>query len=58
MIGVVAAKEDFTIDKENFPDFGKLVEDMKEMGIHLVPIIDAGVKVEEFSNTSFKWLSE
>ena len=42
--------KDFTIDKENFPDFGKLVEDMKEMGIHLVPIIDAGVKVEEGYN--------
>lgn len=39
--------KDFTVDEERFPDFGKLVEEMKEMGIHLVPIIDAGVKVED-----------
>ena len=38
--------KDFTIDKERFPDFGGLVEDMKAQGIHLVPIIDAGVKIE------------
>lgn len=39
--------KDFTIDRESFPDFEQLVDEMKEQGIHLVPIIDAGVKVEE-----------
>ncbi|MDO4323333.1 MAG: glycoside hydrolase family 31 protein [Lachnospiraceae bacterium] len=39
--------KDFTIDRERFPDFEKLVEELKEQGIHLVPIIDGGVKIEE-----------
>ena len=39
--------KDFTIDKNRFPDLKKLVVDMKEEGIHLVPIIDAGVKIED-----------
>lgn len=39
--------KDFTIDKECFPDFGEFVKQMKQEHIHLVPIIDAGVKVEE-----------
>jgi alpha-glucosidase len=39
--------KDFTVDKEKFPDLKKLATDMKEEGIHLVPIIDAGVKIEE-----------
>lgn len=39
--------KDFTVDKERFPDFENLVQDMKAQGIHLVPIIDAGVKIEE-----------
>lgn len=39
--------KDFTIDRENFPDFEALVEEMKEQHIHLVPIIDGGVKVEK-----------
>lgn len=39
--------KDFTVDKERFPDLQNLVHDMKEQGIHLVPIIDAGVKIEE-----------
>ena len=38
--------KDFTVDPEKFPDFEKLVEELKEYGIHLIPIIDAGVKVE------------
>lgn len=42
--------KDFTIDKEHFPDFGSLVKDMKSQGIHLVPIIDAGVKIEKDYN--------
>ncbi len=39
--------KDFTINEETFPHFEKLVEDMKSMDIHLVPIIDAGVKIED-----------
>ena len=42
--------KDFTIDKDRFPDFGSLVKDMKSQGIHLVPIIDAGVKIEKDYN--------
>ncbi len=39
--------KDFTVDRTRFPDLRKLAEDMKEQGIQLVPIIDAGVKTEE-----------
>ena len=39
--------KDFTIDKNRFPDLEKLTQDMKAKGIHLVPIIDAGVKIED-----------
>lgn len=39
--------KDFTINPKEFPDFKAYVDQMKEMKIHLVPIIDAGVKVEE-----------
>jgi alpha-glucosidase len=39
--------KDFTVDKEKFPNLKKLAEDMKADGIHLVPIIDAGVKIED-----------
>lgn len=39
--------KDFTVDEEKFPDFADFVSEMKEQGIHLVPIIDAGVKIEE-----------
>lgn len=39
--------KDFTINPETFGDFDKLVEEMKEQNIHLVPIIDAGVKKED-----------
>ena len=39
--------KDFTVDKERFPDLERLTADMKAEGIHLVPIIDAGVKIEE-----------
>lgn len=39
--------KDFTVDSERFPDLKKLAADMKAQGIHLVPIIDAGVKIEE-----------
>lgn len=39
--------KDFTVDNERFPDLEKLTQDMKFQGIHLVPIIDAGVKIED-----------
>lgn len=39
--------KDFTLNEENFGDFPAFVQDMKEKKIHLVPIIDAGVKVEK-----------
>ena len=39
--------KDFTINIENFPDFTAFVEEMRGEGIHLVPIIDAGVKIED-----------
>lgn len=39
--------KDFTINKEFFPDFKAFVDEMKEEKIHLVPIIDAGVKIED-----------
>ena len=45
-IDYMESYKDFTIDTERFPDFRGLVKDMKEQGIHLVPIIDAGVKIE------------
>jgi len=39
--------KDFTVNKESFPDFKAFVEDMKKQDIHLIPIIDAGVKIED-----------
>lgn len=39
--------KDFTVDTERFPNLKGLATDMKEQGIHLVPIIDAGVKIED-----------
>ncbi|MBQ1326454.1 MAG: alpha-glucosidase [Eubacterium sp.] len=39
--------KDFTVDEEAFPDFPAFVNEMRENGIHLIPIIDAGVKIEE-----------
>lgn len=38
--------KDFTVNPENFPDFSGFVSKMKEQGVRLVPIIDAGVKEE------------
>ena len=39
--------KDFTVDEEKFPAFGDFVKEMKGQGVHLVPIIDAGVKIEK-----------
>lgn len=38
--------KDFTINNDSFPDFAEFVLEMKKRGVHLVPIIDAGVKIE------------
>ena len=38
---------DFTVDSQKIPDLKKTVSDLKENGVHLVPIIDAGVKSDE-----------
>lgn len=38
---------DFTVNKENFPDFKGFSKEMADEGIHLVPIVDAGIKIEE-----------
>ncbi|HOO27837.1 MAG TPA: glycoside hydrolase family 31 protein [Lachnospiraceae bacterium] len=39
--------KDFTVDEAAFPDFEKFVEEMRARGIRLIPIIDAGVKIEK-----------
>ena len=42
---------DFTINKERFPDLKKLSDDLKAEGIHLVPIIDAGIRIDPDDET-------
>ena len=37
---------DVTVNKERFPDLAKLSADLKAQGIRLVPIIDAGVRID------------
>ena len=39
--------KDFTLNNETFPDFPEFVKEMQEKHIHLGPIIDAGVNIEE-----------
>lgn len=39
--------KDFTLNEKNFPDFKDFVREMKNRNLRLIPIIDAGVKVEE-----------
>ncbi|MGL4773089.1 MAG: TIM-barrel domain-containing protein [Clostridium sp.] len=39
--------KDFTLNKESFKNFKVLVSDLKAMGIKIIPIIDAGVKIEK-----------
>lgn len=36
----------FTVDENRFPHFNELVAELGDRGVHLVPIIDAGIKVE------------
>lgn len=42
---------DFTVNRKRFPDLGGYAEALKTQGIRLVPIIDAGVKVEPGDKT-------
>lgn len=37
---------DFTVDKTRFPDMKGLVSELKGKGVRLVPIVDAGIKIE------------
>lgn len=39
--------KDFTVNEKNFQNFPAFVQEMKDRHIRLIPIIDAGVKVEE-----------
>ena len=39
--------KDFTIDKNKFSDLKGLSDELKKDGVRLVPIIDAGVKIQE-----------
>ena len=39
--------KDFTVNHERFPNLSELAEELRELGIHLVPIIDAAVKLEK-----------
>lgn len=39
--------QSFTIHKDNLPHFEELIQEMKNQGIHMVPIIDAGIKVQD-----------
>ena len=39
--------KDFTLNPDEFADFPDFVEEMRKQNIHLVPIIDAGVKIEK-----------
>lgn len=50
-IDYMESYKDFTVNKETFPDFADFVKKMREKHIHLVPIIDAGVKIEDGYDT-------
>ena len=39
--------KDFSIDEQKFPNFSGWIQDKKAQGIRLIPIIDAGVRIEE-----------
>ena len=42
---------DFTVNRERFPDLKKLSDELKAEGIRLVPIIDAGVRIDDADAT-------
>ena len=39
--------KDFTVDSEKFPSLKEFSDELKKEGVRLVPIIDAGVKIEK-----------
>lgn len=39
--------KDFSVSEDRFPGFRELTATLKEDGVRLIPIIDAGVKIEE-----------
>jgi len=39
--------KNFTVNEERFPDFKNFVSDIKDKGFRLIPIIDAGCKMED-----------
>lgn len=39
--------KNFTIDKNSFPNFEEVVEEARNLGVRLIPIIDAGCKIQE-----------
>ena len=49
---------DFTVNKERFPDLTKLSADLKAQGIRLVPIIDAGVRMDPNDSTCTEGLEK
>lgn len=49
---------DFTVNKERFPDLTKLSADLKAQGIRLVPIIDAGVRIDPNDHTCTEGLEK
>ena len=38
---------DFTVNKKNIPDLKAFAEKVSSLGIHLVPIVDAGIKIKK-----------
>lgn len=46
-IDYMSCYKDFTVNQEAFPDLKALITECKEKGVHIVPIIDAGIKIEE-----------
>ena len=39
--------KDFSVSDERFPDMEEMVKEFKEDGVYIIPIIDAGVKIEK-----------
>ncbi|MFA6937361.1 MAG: TIM-barrel domain-containing protein [Treponema sp.] len=39
--------KDFTVDENKFPEMKDFVDEVRKEGVHLIPIIDAGVKIKE-----------
>lgn len=46
-IGYMDRFADFTVNRKRFPNLKGFVDKVKAQGVHLVPIVDAGIKVEK-----------